>query len=169
MGLLASWNCAHPPTFDLGGRSVVDIGGGPVSLLLKCVNFGRVLVVDPAPYPPWVKARYKAHGVALKSEEGEDFVASKNGTTGRQAFDDAWIYNVLTHAKDPGRIIARAKAAAATIRIFEWLNMPAREGHPQELHREQLEEWLGAPGFVAHLNEDGAVGDCFYGVFASNR
>ena len=28
-------------------KSVLDIGGGPVSLLLKCENFKKAIVVDP--------------------------------------------------------------------------------------------------------------------------
>ncbi|MFH1554929.1 MAG: hypothetical protein ABII76_08730, partial [Pseudomonadota bacterium] len=35
------------PPYDLGGKSVLDVGGGPVSLLLKCRNRGRCVVLDP--------------------------------------------------------------------------------------------------------------------------
>lgn len=54
MGLVAQWGVGHPPVFDLEGRSVIDIGGGPVSLLLKCGNRGRAVVADPAEWPVWV-------------------------------------------------------------------------------------------------------------------
>lgn len=158
MGLQPIWNCGHPPQFDLGGRSVVDIGGGPVSLLLKCVNFSKALVVDPAQFPPWVKARYKAHGVSMKRERGEDFGANKS-------FDEAWIYNVLQHVEKPEAVIANALAAAAILRIFEWINIPAYPGHPQMLTREMLDECLQTKGFSAQVNESGAVGTAYYGVF----
>lgn len=159
MGLYASWGGAHPPTFDLSGRSVVDIGGGPCSLLLKCVNFGAALVVDPARFPSWVEDRYLAHGVELKRSSGEAFRAAKGN------FDEAWIYNVLTHTQNPQKIIEKARHSASTLRIFEWLEMAPRKGHPQTLHARELDEWIGSPGFTSHVNESGAVGLAYYGVF----
>jgi len=38
MGLTAFHDGKSPFNFDLGGASVLDIGGGPSSLLLKCTN-----------------------------------------------------------------------------------------------------------------------------------
>jgi hypothetical protein len=159
LGLVPNWNCGHPPLFDLGGRSVVDIGGGPVSLLLKCVNFGPALVVDPAPYPEWVRLRYEEHKVSLTRARGEDFESNPG-------FDEAWIYNVLQHVDDPHAFVRNAQKHAKVLRLFEWIDLPAYDGHPQALTQELLEEAIGAPGFVVDLNQSGAVGRAFYGVFA---
>lgn len=52
-------------TWNMGGRTVVDIGGGPSSVLLKCNDLGRAVVVDPAVYPEWVKSRYLAANILL--------------------------------------------------------------------------------------------------------
>jgi len=51
--------------YDLHGRSVIDLGGGPVSLLLKCANLkkGRTVVVDPGNWPDWVRSRYECAGI----------------------------------------------------------------------------------------------------------
>lgn len=157
MGLLANWNVAHPPTFDLQGRSVIDIGGGPVSLLLKCENFTRAVVADPCPYPGWVIDRYKLHGVEYWMMAGEDIDG--------YSFDEAWIYNVLQHVQSPKRLIARARAAARVIRLFEWIGFDPYPGHPHRLERESLDEWLEGVGFTTNLNENGAVGEAYYGVF----
>lgn len=159
MGLLASWNVAHPPTFDIGGRSVVDIGGGPVSLLLKCVNRGDCEIVDPGPWPSWVLQRYKDCGINYWPVPGEEFDFS--------GLDEAWIYNVLQHVEDPALVIKRARAAAKTIRIFEWIGIDPYPGHPHRLESEQLDEWLGGKGFSAKVNENGAVGLAYYGVFSA--
>ena len=35
------------PVYDLQGKSIVDIGGGPVSMLLKAVGHQGSAVVDP--------------------------------------------------------------------------------------------------------------------------
>lgn len=159
MGLLARWDGAHPPYFDMEGRSVVDIGGGPVSLLLKCENLAWGTVVDPAPYPEWVLARYQAAGIGYRKEEAEDLAALNA--------NEAWIYNVLQHVRDPKLVIERALATARIVRIFEWIEIDPYPGHPHRLDREQLDEWLGAPGFVATLDESGAHGTAYYGVFNS--
>lgn len=160
MGLRAIWGGAHPPVFDLGGASVIDIGGGPVSLLLKCVNRDGCAVVDPGRFPSWVAQRYEQCGIMFWNGKGEEM-----DVEGMAHFEEAWIYNVLCHVDDPALVIERARGVASTIRIFEWIEQDPYPGHPQRLERKALESWLGAPGFVADLNEDGAVGRAFYGVF----
>lgn len=161
MGLVAQWGVGHPPVFDLAGRSVIDIGGGPVSLLLKCVNRGRAIVADPAEWPAWVLGRYEAEGIEFWKMPGES--ESLTGYT----IDEAWIYNVLQHVDDPALVITRARALVSTIRIFEWVDIAPYPGHPHMLTQEDLEEWLGAPGFTAQINESGASGRAFYGVFST--
>jgi hypothetical protein len=69
------------------------------------------------------------------------------------------------HVEDPKKIIENAHVLAKTIRIFEWVDIQPYDGHPQTLTKAGLEESLGAPGFVAELNESGCVGRAFYGVF----
>ena len=159
MGLRPIWECAHPPTFDLEGRSVIDIGGGPVSLLLKCINRGRSVVADPAPWPAWVVQRYQECGIEFWAMEGES-----ESITG-YSFDEAWIYNVLQHTADPRRVIANAREIAGLIRLFEWVWIDAYPGHPHRLERESLDKLLGAPGFTVQLDDNGAVGHAYYGVF----
>lgn len=161
MGLVPNWYVAHPPEFDLQGRSVVDIGGGPVSLLLKCVNRGRSVVADPATFPDWVTARYEACGIEYWRMEGES--PSLSGYT----LDEAWIYNVLQHVADPERVIANARGIAGTIRIFEWIDVAPYDGHPNTLKQSALNSWLDGVGYVAELNESGAVGRAYYGVFST--
>jgi hypothetical protein len=160
MGLRAEWSGAHPPTFDIGSRSVVDIGGGPVSLLLKCVNLGRCDVLDPGGFPAWVSDRYSAHQVTLISVPGETDVAALDGS-----YDEAWVYNVLQHVDDPAKVIENARRWASTIRIFEWIDVPPYPGHPHMLTRELLDEWLDGHGYVAQLDERGCVGTAYSGIF----
>lgn len=107
----------HWPTYDLTGRSVLDIGGGPVSLLLKTINRAKATVVDPCRYPDWIRDRYTTAGIAYLQQPGEQ--ATPLG------FDEAWIYNVLQHVQDPGQIIRNAKASAPVVRLFEWIGIPA--------------------------------------------
>ena len=159
LGLETVWGGAHPPTFPLGGRSVIDLGGGPVSLLLKCVDRGQCAVVDPGDFPPWVAARYAHCGIGFWHGPAEQIDDEE------LRFDEAWIYNVLQHVIDPETVVRVARSHAATVRVFEWVNLPPYPGHPHTLTPEALDEWLGAPGFVTEMNESGCVGRAYYGVF----
>ena len=64
MGLTLSPTPKTPYNFDLNGKSILDIGGGAYSLLLKCVNFTDSYVADPLVnrYPEWVIRRYNSIG-----------------------------------------------------------------------------------------------------------
>jgi hypothetical protein len=159
MGLLADWNAGHPPTYRLGNRSVLDIGGGPVSLLLKCAERGRSEVVDPGRFPSWVTARYKHCGIRFTRMEAERFE--------REPFDEVWCYNVLQHVRDPALVIEVARRHAPVIRIFEWIDLPAYEGHPHMLTQEFLDQHLRGTGFTAKLDDQGSCGRAYYGVFHS--
>lgn len=162
MGLHGTQIDGKGPFFRLGGRSVADLGGGPVSLLLKTVDAGRRLVVDPCDYPMWVRDRYAACGIRFEQKRAEDFRP-------RTGFDEVWIYNVLQHVIDPELIIQRARNAAKFIRIFEWIDIPPHEGHPHELNASTLDRWLSGHGSVEQMNENGCVGRAYYGSFIGNR
>lgn len=166
MGLYPFWGGAHPPTFILGGRSVIDIGGGPVSLLLKTIQRGRAVVADPGDFPPWVRMRYQEAGIEYWRIPGEELMdATRDGVH----FDEAWIYNVLQHVEDPERVCKNALELASTIRVFDWVGIDPYEGHPHRLDKETLDEWLEGFGFVSAINENGAVGAAYYGVFGRGR
>jgi hypothetical protein len=145
-------------TFNANGKTVLDIGGGPVSMLLKTYNLKRGKVVDPLSYPAWTKARYRAKKIEVKLQNGEDITDT--------GWDEVWLYNCLQHTIDPAKIIANAKRAAPTLRFFEWINVPAHEGHPHLLTREFLEDNIGMPGGnIIELSNNGCYGTAFYGAF----
>src|SRR3989304_10406378 len=57
MGLFADYGTPHGE-LDMQGRSILDVGGGPVSMTLRCINAGRLVVADPCEWPPPVHRRY---------------------------------------------------------------------------------------------------------------
>ncbi len=126
------------PSYDLNGRSVADIGGGPVSLLLKCFNYSRAFIVDPCRYPHWVRERYLSAGIVLLSRLGEEPVHLK--------FDEVWIYNVLQHVTDPKLVIESAKKCCDLIRIVEFVDVETDDKHLHCLWAYDLDEWLGGRG-----------------------
>lgn len=149
--------------FNAWGRSVVDIGGGPVSMLLKTKNLGAAKVIDPILWPRWVYDRYQAHGIRAVQRAGEQEI-HETGTSLR--WDEAWIYNVLQHTDDPRMVLVNARRAARTVRLFEWVDIPPHEGHPQMLTADLLRVWLGTTGGeTAVLSESGCHGRAFFGAF----
>ena len=124
---------------------ILDIGGGPCSMLLKTKNLEYGLVVDPIQYPHWTMLRYGEMNIAYDVKPGEE--VDKTG------FDEVWIYNCMQHAIDPAKIIENAKRAAPRLRIFEWVDIPAHDGHPHMLTEEALNSWIGQKGKVAVLGE----------------
>jgi len=157
------------PRIDLQGKSVLDIGGGPVSILLKTKNRGNSLIVDPCDYPDWVTARYMTNGdLRLWKVNGEDIMENAEIQNGK-VYDEVWIYNVLQHTIDPEKIIQNARKVSKIIRIFEWIDTGTSLGHPHELKEETLNKWLGGIGHVQQLNESYCVGKSYSGIFLGDH
>jgi hypothetical protein len=159
MGLVNNPQDGKWPVYDLNGYSVLDLGGGPTSMLLKTVG-GWGAVVDPCPYPDWVAARYAAAGVFYHVETAESFVNPYDAK-----LSECWIYNVLQHVEDPEKVIATAKKCAHLLRMFEWVETETNIGHPHSLHADELNRWVDGTGTVEPVNENGAVGLAYYGTF----
>ena len=158
MGLRSHHDGRSPYNIALDGRSVVDVGGGPCSLLLKCVFGGRMMVIDPLEFPAWVLARYECAGIEHRCVCGEDLDVG--------GFDEAWIYNVLQHARDPRLVVERALAAARLVRVFEWIDTSTNVGHPHLLSQVALDAWFGGHGKTEQVNgEAHCVGKAYYGIF----
>ena len=158
MGLSTCDYKGYFPVYDLRYKSVLDIGGGPVSMLLKTIKGSRLTIIDPCQYPDWVKERYSSHHIHLIRKPAEEYVAL-------DPFDECWIYNVLQHVEDPEKIISNAKRYAKRLRIFEWINFPPHLGHPQMLTSTNLDKWCGGVGMVEELNVNSCVGTAYYGIF----
>lgn len=118
------------------GMSILDIGGGPASMLLNTRGASRRTVVDPCPYPHWTVERYRAAGIELIRCPAEEF-------TTENYYDEAWCYNVLQHVQDPQKVIEVMLAHARIIRMFEWVDLPPHPGHPHELKSAELVKWGG--------------------------
>jgi SAM-dependent methyltransferase len=164
MGLINNPIGEHWPAYDLEGQSVLDIGAGPVSMLLKTRNGGALYATDPGDYPAWTEIRYSEVGIKSLRVKGED-LDTDPAIPVAPAFDEVWIYNCLQHVDDPRKIIENARKLGLLIRIFEWIEIPPCPGHPQMLHAAELDEWLGGRGIIEHMNENGCNGLAYYGVF----
>ena len=155
-GFTETTNAKTHFVFDMQGKSVLDIGGGPCSFLLKCTNV-RGSVVDPCSYPHWVFERYNAAKIWYLQAKAED-VDDLN-------VDEVWMYNLLQHVENPQKIVENAKKIGKLIRVFDWLEQGVLPGHPHNLTEEQMNQWFGNQGTVEEIDENGAKGKCYYGIF----
>lgn len=163
MGLGAQSELGKYPIYNLDGKSVLDIGAGPYSMLLKTKNGGDLTALDPCDYPNWTKERYKAHGIKFLN-----MAAEKINTVARK-YDEVWIYNCLQHTINPEEIIKKARKVSRVIRIFEWIDAGVTVGHPQDLKEELLNKWLGGVGKVEQMAESGCYGKAYYGIFKGDQ
>jgi len=143
---------------DLRGRSVLDVGGGATSILLKCVNGGRRVVIDPLKFPDWVIDRYAAAGIGYLMQPAEEMDES--------GFDEVWIYNVLQHVRDPREVLVRAMQAGKVLRIFEWTDTGTDDLHIHTITAEFIEGVVGVKGHSEVIdNIDGQQASASWGVF----
>ena len=152
-----------PYNIMLDNLSVVDVGGGPCSLLLKSLGGQSLTVLDPCKYPDWVVSRYKAKGIEFVNKMGEDSDAIT------QVMDECWCYNVLQHTNEPSVIAQNMRKWGKLIRVFEWINTPISHGHIHTLTSDKLNEWFGGIGKVEKVNEGGCIGTCWHGIFVGNN
>lgn len=159
MGLKMYYDGKTPYNFDVKGK-ILDIGGGPISMLLKC-SHAKGKVVDPCEYPQWVIERYKCAGIEYNRIKGEDI--------NELGYAESWIYNCLQHTEDPAKICANALKASKLVRVFEWVDNGVSPGHPQNLHEAELNQWLGGIGKVEMLNTPVCKGKCYFGIFMGKQ
>ena len=146
--------------FILPNVRVLDIGGGPVSLLLKCEGLTKGRVLDPIDFPDWTKDRYKSCGIDVTIGIGEDHVF--------EGYDEVWIYNMLGFVDDPETLVENAFKSANKVRVFEWI-----EQDKDRLRKKFTEEYLNElfavteeeNGKVVELKQKGCYGTAYYGVF----
>ena len=150
--------------FDLKGKSILDIGGGPVSILLRCQNFSRAVVLDPCDYPNWVTERYKMAGIELIKQKAEEAKFD-------QKFDEAWIYNCLQHVQDPEKAVDAVIASAHMIRICEpRCEVGVGPAHPHNLTKGKLDRLFHRKGTaesipLATINGNIPTKLSYYGIF----
>lgn len=143
------------PNLYVQNRAVLDVGGGPTSLLLKCVDLKRGKVIDPLNYPDWVRRRYASMGIEFQQLPAEEMVES--------GWDLVLMYNVLQHVMDPEEIVKRMLKAGTEIHMFEWINIHAYPGHPHCLTAANLERWTGKKGTVEAFNgEEGCFAQAWF-------
>ena len=158
MGLPLENRNGQYPVIDFKGKSVIDIGGGPVSGLLKGINMKNPVVVDPLDMPQWCKDRYEIAGIKFEQDKAETYCKGH--------YDIGLIYNCLQHTENPKKIIENMKKMCDVIYIHEWLDTPISDGHIQSITEAKLNEWLDAKVMVGQERwSDTVVTPYAFGMF----
>lgn len=123
-----------PHDLNMGSKTILDVGCGPVSMLLRATH-GGAAGVDPLLMSEETKAKFAQAGVALYHAKAEDFKPPKR-------FDEAWMYNCLQHVDEPNKVMGMLLQSAGSVRIFEWIDMTPDPSHPHTLRVEQFERWI---------------------------
>jgi glycosyltransferase involved in cell wall biosynthesis len=128
--------CEDPVLRDLGAQydfgadaRILDVGCGPFSLMLRS-HLGTGVAVDPIDYGPELELAYLKRGLQRVIGPAEKLDYHD------EPFDEGWCYNCLQHVMDPSVILKKLTDNCRRVRIYEWLNIPAHEGHPHELRVE---------------------------------
>lgn len=157
---------SSPYVIDKTGLSILDVGGGPVSLLLKTIADKKV-VIDPCEFHEWTIDRYHANGVDIYRRNGETLTR----VIQNKKFDEVWLYNVLQHTEDPKKIfdnVFKVLKKGGVFRFLDWVDTPTNTAHPISLGYQELAAWLSnydQPLLKTNINENGANGTIAYGVF----
>ena len=144
-------------SINISNVSILDIGGGPNSMLLKCHHLKASKVVEPINWPCWIEDRYASKSIELLQEKAEYI--------DEEGYDEVWITDVLSFVNDPQRVINNAIKAAPRIRIFEWINEEKSDVRPNVITKEIMDNWLGMKGKTVELSQRGCYGKAYFGVF----
>jgi SAM-dependent methyltransferase len=131
-----------PSDLNMQGKTILDVGCGPVSMLLRATHGGAV-GIDPLLMSEETKAKYAQANVALHNCKAENYEPIKVSPA-PQHFDEGWMYNCLQHVDDPDKVMKVLLQTSGSVRIFEWIDRHADAGHPHTLTVEQFERWLPA-------------------------
>ncbi len=114
-----------PVDLDFGDKTILDIGCGPVSMLLRSKH-GTSTGVDPMPLSDGVLSTFRESNVEFLCMKAEDMSIDK-------VYDELWCYNCLQHVENLKPIFEKMNVVAKEIRLFEWIDLKPCPGHPQIL------------------------------------
>lgn len=120
---------------DAQQKSVIDFGCGPVGMLLRTSNFSKAVGVEPLYFSDDVYDRYTRNNIKILQIPMEDY-------TSNEVYDEAWMYNLIEHVIDPVACLKIMKSSARKLRLFEWIDLPPRQGHPHTITEKMVVENL---------------------------
>lgn len=165
---------------DFKGKKVIDIGGGPCSILLRA-NGGKRrelnptieswgvdksttktangVVIDPVICSEYVKIRYNYFNIDFINDDAESLYKYYNEIN---YFDEAIIYNCLQHVMNPVEILDQVIKVSKKIRICEPINVPTDALHLHTFTSGYFEKYFSDNLFRPVKNEICEIGTPHY-------
>jgi hypothetical protein len=165
----------HAPdnSLNMSGLNILDVGGGPSSILLRTNNLRgnqhngikNGVVIDPLIITEHQKLRYEYYGIEYIQDQSEniDKYYSEEGY-----FDECIIYNCLQHVLDPIKILDKITFISKRIRIAEPLNIPTDNMHLHMFSKKYFDDYFSEDKFDIHHNGVEIIGSCshYIGLFS---
>ena len=148
---------------DFVGKSIIEIGPGPLGVTLLTENFSSAMIVEPLIHR-WGQEYvdcYNEKNIKIETTPYEDLEIEEE-------VDETWFFNVLQHVIDPEEQLKKAKRTSKVVRIFEPINYPVELAHPHLLTQELFTNIFGKE--FGTLYKGGSIADfhtadCYYGTW----
>jgi glycosyltransferase involved in cell wall biosynthesis len=137
--------------FDWSDKSVIDVGGGPISPLLR-IPARKGTVLDPLEFGAF-EAAYKKAGISRIVAPLER--AAAPGVK----YDEVLMMNVLSHVQNLEQCVRNALTYAPVARIFEWCEVPVANGHPHTVTATRLVAAIDLTKWTILRREEGKGAD----------
>ena len=173
MGIRNDYFHAPDNSLNLSGLNVLDVGGGPSSILLRTNNLKgnqhegvkTGVVIDPLRIIDYHKIRYDYYGIKFINDQAEniDLYYNEMGY-----FDECFIYNCLQHTLDPIKILDKVSLLSKRIRIAEPINVPVDNMHLHMFTEKYFEQYFSKKQFKCNDSEIVRIGgaDHYVGLFS---
>lgn len=172
LGIRDDYFCPPDNSLNMSNLNVLDVGGGPCSILLRTNNLWgnqhkgvkKGVVIDPLIITEHQKLRYDYYGIDYIQDQSEniDMYYSKKGY-----FDECIIYNCLQHVLDPIKILDKITYLSKRVRIAEPLNVPTDHMHLHMFNKEYFDNYFTEDKFNIHSISVETIGSCshYVGLF----
>lgn len=173
MGIRQDYFYGPDNSLNMSGLNVLDVGGGPASILLRTNNnlpnrphdgLKHGVVIDPVIITEHQKMRYQFHDIQFIQDQAENI---DEYFTEKGYFDECIMYNCLQHVEDPIAILDKITYLSKRIRIAEPLNVPTDHMHLHMFNEKYFDDYFSQERFTCHDKTITKVGSCnhYVGLF----
>ena len=147
---------------DFTGKSIIEIGCGPLGATLLTENFSKATVIEPLLYA-WGQEYvdcYNEKNIKIVTSTYEEYEVGE--------VDETWFFNVLQHVISPEVQLNKAMKTSKVVRVFEPINYPEELAHPHVLTEELFTSILGKDFGIKYIGgsiENFHTSDCYYGTW----
>lgn len=153
-------------TLNFSGLKVLDVGGGPVSILLRSNKgysefhdgFDEGVVIDPVKITDHQRMRYEYFDIKFIQDKAENITNYYK----EKYFDECFIYNCLQHVEDPIKILDGVTQVSKKIRIAEPIYVPTDKCHLHTFTEHYFANYFDKDGWEIEMQNIVNIGSPHY-------